>query len=418
MTQSDRARPDRSVAARVVTDLPAMTSWLHKHLDVSSTARLEHGSAYTLDLKGQSAVVLNHPDLARVVLQQPGRYLKPFHRFTYIGDDSERRLQLRRLRPCVHRHQLVALWGVMAAGVGDALRRREELDSDVIGDPFEVLNEVSLVGVVRAVFGADISEGDERCLVRAVQSMMSRKAQEESDGGLRATASIRGELDVFDSVFDKVMSHCTLRRDREGRQLCLLTILAELTEDGGDGRFTLEWLREEVLFFLFAGFRNVAHMLTSALGLLQEHSAERLKAIAEVQAVIRSGRGVSELYCELPYSSMVIREALRMHPPVPWLIRQATERDVLGRENVLPGSLVVLPIKVYHYDPEFWVDPCRFVPERFNAANLANQHPCAWLPFGKGQRVCLGKDLGLMEGVLVLGMVLERQAAELRDGIL
>jgi cytochrome P450 len=105
---------------------------------------------------------------------------------------------------------------------------------------------------------------------------------------------------------------------------------------------------------------------------------------------------------------MVLQEALRLHPPVHWLNRRAVAGDVIDGHAVPEGALVLLAAKLYQSDPEFWANPEAFEPEHFRPDAAAKRHACAWLPFGAGQRFCLGKDFALMEGKLILAMTLQR----------
>jgi cytochrome P450 len=61
-----------------------------------------------------------------------------------------------------------------------------------------------------------------------------------------------------------------------------------------------------------------------------------------------------------------------------------------------------------HHHPELWEDPTRFDPERFAAERAAQQHKLAWVPFGVGQRQCIGKDFSLIEAQIILAMLVQR----------
>src|SRR5688572_2167039 len=65
---------------------------------------------------------------------------------------------------------------------------------------------------------------------------------------------------------------------------------------------------------------------------------------------------------------------------------------------------------MYHRHPEFWPDADRFDPERFSPEQSAGRHGFAYVPFGAGQRMCIGRDFSLMEGQLALAMMAQRFA--------
>jgi cytochrome P450 len=115
---------------------------------------------------------------------------------------------------------------------------------------------------------------------------------------------------------------------------------------------------------------------------------------------------------QLPYARMVFQEALRLYPPVAWLPRTAIADDLIDGYRIPAGATVVLPIYIIQQHPTFWPDAADFRPERFaptdTTGTASAQHPFAWLPFGAGPRLCMGRDFALMEGQLVLAMVLQR----------
>mgnify|MGYP000503442230 CR=1 FL=1 len=84
--------------------------------------------------------------------------------------------------------------------------------------------------------------------------------------------------------------------------------------------------------------------------------------------------------------------------------------DVINGHAVPAGALVLLAAKLFQADPAFWANPESFDPEHFHPEAAARRHPCVWLPFGAGQRFCLGKDFALIEGKLILAMTLQRFA--------
>jgi cytochrome P450 len=96
--------------------------------------------------------------------------------------------------------------------------------------------------------------------------------------------------------------------------------------------------------------------------------------------------------------------------------REAVSADEVAGYSVAPGDSVLPMIFVTHRHPEFWSEPERFDPERFTPGLVAERHPCAYLPFGAGPRLCLGMNFALQEMILLVASVAQRVRMSLSPG--
>jgi cytochrome P450 len=105
----------------------------------------------------------------------------------------------------------------------------------------------------------------------------------------------------------------------------------------------------------------------------------------------------------------VIKETIRILPPVVFIHRQMDEETVLHDGCILPAGLFTL-IFTYgvHRDPEVFPEPDRFDPERFSPENTSTRHPYSYIPFGAGRRLCVGYRYALSEAKTILSTVLRR----------
>src|SRR2546429_647526 len=94
----------------------------------------------------------------------------------------------------------------------------------------------------------------------------------------------------------------------------------------------------------------------------------------------------------LPYTRLVLDEALRLYPPSVVLPRQANAADTISGYRVPQDAVVVISQYVIHRHPDFWSTPEQFQPERFTPAQEATRHRFAYIPFGEGPRMCIGKS--------------------------
>ncbi len=170
-------------------------------------------------------------------------------------------------------------------------------------------------------------------------------------------------------------------------------------------------VRDEIVTFLVAGHETVASALTWALVLLSTHPdvADRVAEEAEsVLGGLAPGAAVDlSTLAELEVSRAVVDEAMRLNPPA-WLITRSTSAAMeLGGSHVPAGSLVILSPWIVHRHESVWSDPEVFDPHRFlpPASGSTPGMRTAYIPFGAGPRMCIGRDFAYAEAVLSLAMI-------------
>ncbi|XP_028765093.1 cytochrome P450 71A1-like [Neltuma alba] len=133
------------------------------------------------------------------------------------------------------------------------------------------------------------------------------------------------------------------------------------------------------------------------------------KAQQEVRKVVGSKSKVDESDInEMKYLKLVIKEALRLHPPAPFLIPRETICDAkLGGYDIPSKTLIFVNIWAIQRDPEIWENPEDFIPERFekNQMDFKGQD-FEFIPFGSGKRTCPGVAFGLASVEFLLASLL------------
>src|SRR5262249_28463627 len=109
-----------------------------------------------------------------------------------------------------------------------------------------------------------------------------------------------------------------------------------------------------------------------------------------------------------PYCRQVLQEAMRLSPPAYFIPRTALEDDVIDGYQIRKGQMVAVTTYTIHRHPSFWKSPDMFDPDRFSPDHSEGRHAQAWIPFGAGQRMCIGRDFSYMEGTLILAMLIQR----------
>jgi cytochrome P450 len=192
-------------------------------------------------------------------------------------------------------------------------------------------------------------------------------------------------------------------------------LLRAQNPDSGQG-MTDEQLRDEVMTMLLAGHETTANALTWIWHLLDRHPEVLARLTAEVDGVLAGRVPTVEDLPALPYTKMVIQEALRVYPPVWRMGRTPLADDAIGGYRIPAGAVLIICQYILHRDPRYWDNPQAFDPERFSAERSANRPRFAYLPFGAGPRACIGSALAMLEMQLVVPMVVERFRLRLAPG--
>lgn len=210
----------------------------------------------------------------------------------------------------------------------------------------------------------------------------------------------------------------TLKED-EGlhRRKCLdfLDILLTAKDENGEGLKENE-IRDEVDTFLFEGHDTTASAISWTMFSLAEHPDIQAECQKEVDQIF-DGRKTDELLWddlnEMPYLTMCIKEAMRLHSPVPFIQRILTKDTEIDGCIAPAGTIVNIVIYNIHHNPIVWENSMEFCPERFNEENTKNRSPFAFIPFSAGPRNCIGQNFAMHEIKLIMARMLHRYTLRL-----
>lgn len=182
------------------------------------------------------------------------------------------------------------------------------------------------------------------------------------------------------------------------KRLAFLDLLLQCTIDGQP--LSNEIIREEVDTFMFEGHDTTTSGISFTLYLLSKHPEVQEKVVEELRGLFADDKSRAPTYKDLQdmkYLDMVIKESMRLFPPVP-IYGRILEEDVEFDGGVLPKGLS-LTIFSYglHRQSEIFSDPEKFIPERFSPENSAGRPPYAYVPFSAGPRNCIGQRFAVLE---------------------
>ncbi len=169
-------------------------------------------------------------------------------------------------------------------------------------------------------------------------------------------------------------------------------------------RFSQGEMVDQVAIFFLAGHETSASALAWSLYLLAADPATQERAAAEA-ATLSENPDFSEL-SKLKFIRDVFREALRLYPPVPMMVREASQVEHFRERRVPAGSQIVISPWHLHRQSRLWEAPDDFDPLRWSTQNGKSCLREAFIPFSAGARVCTGAGFAMVEGPLILALLL------------
>ncbi|XP_035219899.1 cytochrome P450 4V2-like isoform X2 [Stegodyphus dumicola] len=199
------------------------------------------------------------------------------------------------------------------------------------------------------------------------------------------------------------------KNEMETRRKAFLELLLE--NHFKDDKFTVEDVREEVDTFMFEGHDTTAMGISWALYNLGLYPDIQRKVIEELDSILQEDKERSISFDDLSamkYMECVIKESLRLFPPVTFIGRNLNETITVMNYEIPAGTNCVIVISMIHRDPEMFPNPEKFDPDRFLPENSVGRHPFAYIPFSAGPRNCIGQKFALMEEKVVIAQILRK----------
>ena len=173
-------------------------------------------------------------------------------------------------------------------------------------------------------------------------------------------------------------------------------------------------LRDEVISLYFAGFETTARTMAFVMYLLAKHPEFAAPLAAEAGKFTRPDGGLAVLK-GLPLAAEIVSETLRLYPPVAMMARQPVADCEIGGCPIRAGSLVVIVPFVAQRNQAFWQAGNAFAPDAATPLSKRLTHKGAWVPFGGGPRLCLGKHFAMVEMAIATALLASRFNWELLD---
>jgi cytochrome P450 len=312
------------------------------------------------------------------------------------------------MMPAFHRRTLDAAVEAMAAEAGAAIGA---LRPGTVVDLYDWMRNLAMRIAMRALLGLDPDEaGKGATAAEHFERALGYYGIDYPLRLLRGPGSPWRKMNASRRVLDEIVFGEIARRRAAGGDggRDVLSLLLAARGEGGEA-FSDREVRDQVMTLMFAGHDTSTSTLTFMMHELarQPEVLERLRAEQD-EVLGGDPPTVERLEREMPYLEMVLDEVLRLYPPA-WIgPRRAVREFEFGGYTVPEGAYVNYCSWASHRLPEVFPDPEAFLPERFTPERKAALPRGAYVPFGGGRRICIGKRFGQTEVKLVATMLVQR----------
>ncbi|WP_261719005.1 cytochrome P450 [Streptomyces sp. FZ201] len=372
---------------------------------------------------GERVFMLHRPDLVRHVLKDnvanytkantpDDAMLRPLLGNGLLTSNGEEWARQRKLcAPAFRRTAVTTFDGIITEETEALVRRwRPAMRENAVLPVEHHLTSLTLAILTRAVLGVDLGtagEGFGRAVDAANRFMghyVPDPDPDPEDTALRRRGYVQAR--TFLQLIARTVIASRRAAGAGAADASLMdAMIGQLDDDA---------LRDQVLTLVMAGHETTAKALTWTLYLLDRHPEEADRVRAEVDRVLGDRTPTAADLPALEHCRRAVEEAMRLYPPV-WLIsRRAVGPDSIEGYDIPAGALVCVSQWVLHRHPDHWERPDAYVPDRFAGTSALPSH--LYLPFGGGERTCIGRHLALVEATLVLAVLMRSARLELEPG--
>lgn len=382
----------------------------------------KYGDIVSLHIAGHEALQLSHPDYVQYVLDdnfenyRKGEFyrneLELLGEGLLVSEGDLWRRQRQIIGPMFHPERIESYLQTM---IDYAERAADRLPP---GDPIAIdehMQQLTLEIIAAALFNVDI--GTETVGISSAVNDVMDEARLSSSIPLSlpdwlptpGNRRYNRAIETFDDVvIDIIEDH---RAQDDPPDDVVSKLLAARDENNNPLPDTQ--IRDEVLTLLLAGHDTTALALGYIWYLLADHSEIQARLFEELDSVIGDNPLQPAHLFELEVTDRVIKEALRLYPPVYLFAREPKSDDEIGGYQVAAGTLLLFNQWVIQRDPRFFDNPDDFEPARWTGGFEESLHPYAYYPFSGGPRRCIGEQFAKQELKIIVATFFNQYRFEL-----
>ena len=376
----------------------------------------EYGDIVFFRFLGVPACFVNRPDyIESVLVTQNNNFVKSkdyramrrvLGNGLLLSEGEFWRRQRKLIQPAFHQERIAAYAEIM---VGYTQRMLASWSDGQALDIHEAMMHLTLGIVAKTLFDADVSHEAED--VDAALAVLMGKFLRQAGMALLLPTWVplptSHLLKRAVGRLDKVIYGIIEQRRASGQMSGdLLSAFLQAQDDQGVG-MTDRQLHDEIMTLFLAGHETTANALSWTWFLLGQNPEVERKLVEELRRVLGGRVPTPADLPQLVYTDTVLRESMRLYPPV-WVIgRRALAPFRLGEYELPADTNVLISQLIMHKDARYFPEPERFDPDRWSVGDPrgASLPRFAYFPFGGGPRVCIGAGFAMMEAVLLLATI-------------
>lgn len=341
--------------------------------------------------------------------------------FTTNGEIWSRQREL--LKPSFEMTRISRVFNLMSEAVKDMMKRFEKYPDKAIIEVDELMTFVTADVIFRTIMSSKLDEDKGKKILDAFttfQEQSVRTAMRKMFSFPKWLSYILGDKkrlkagELIREILSEIIKpryDAVSKGENLGNEDILESLLLVIDAKSNE-RFSFEEILDQVAMLFLAGHETTASSLTWTLYLLSLYPKEQEKAYEEVMQVLNGQEiGISHLR-QFKFLTNVFKEALRLYPPVGFFAREPNKNVKIRDKNIKKGSGVVVAPWLIHRHKKFWDNPHSFNPSRFDKEYRKD----AYLPFGMGERICIGQGFAMQEAILILANILKVYKLELEEG--
>ncbi|EOJ2317028.1 cytochrome P450 [Campylobacter jejuni] len=338
--------------------------------------------------------------------------------FTTNGEVWKKQREL--LRPSFEMTRINKVFNLMSEAVADMMDRFNKYPNHAIIEVDEAMTFITADVIFRTIMSSKLDEGKGKKILNAFVTFQEQSVHTAMRRMFRFPKWLSYVLgdrkrakagDVIRQVLSDIIKPRYDMADNAEFEDILGSLLLVVDADTNK-RFSFEEILDQVAMLFLAGHETTASSLTWTLYLLSLYPKEQEKAYEEITQVLQGGVIEISHLRQFKYLTNIFKESLRLYPPVGFFAREAKKDTQVRDKLIKKGSGVVIAPWLIHRHEEFWTNPHGFNPSRFEGEYKKD----AYLPFGVGERICIGQGFAMQEAILILANILKTYKLELEEG--